>query len=73
MRDPVVTRPVFIFLPAADTEPDVEELVVDPVCGRALRAEAVAGRLLHEGRHHYFCSLRCTERFARAARERGSR
>jgi YHS domain-containing protein len=63
------TQPVFIFLPVRG--PDGEEApdVVDPVCGRALAKSDVAGRLVYDGRDHYFCSLKCAERFAASARE----
>ena len=55
-----------LHLPAGRARPSAtgDGLVVDPVCGRALLTGAVAGRLLHGGRHHYFCSLGCAERFA---------
>lgn len=59
-----VGQPVFIFLPVTESEPNTEGLMVDPVCGRALAEGMSAGRLLHRGRQHYFCSLRCAERFA---------
>jgi len=70
-----VAEPVFIFLPLADPSPDrdTDGPVIDPVCGRALRDEAIAGRLLHEGRYHYFCALRCAEQFASEAGELDSR
>ena len=57
------TQPVFVFLPVADRAQDGDG-VVDPVCGRRLAAAMIAGRLLHGGVHHYFCSLACAERFA---------
>ena len=56
--------PVVIFLPITQAERGEDGVVVDPVCGRALLEDAVVGRLLHRGRYHYFCSLRCAERFA---------
>jgi YHS domain-containing protein len=62
-------QPVFIFLPVRGPARDEEERVVDPVCGRALGGGEVAGRLLYDGRDHYFCSLACAERFAASARE----
>ena len=62
-------RPVFIFLPVEQAPGEEAGLVVDPICGRALAEEQVAGRLLHGGRHHYFCSLECAERFAASVRE----
>lgn len=63
------SAPVFIFLPVEQTDRDEAGLVVDPVCGRALAEWQAAGRLLHGGRHHYFCSLECAERFAVSVRE----
>lgn len=64
-----IAQPVFIFLPVDGPNRDEGEVVVDPVCGRAVAPEHVAGRLLHEGRHHYFCSLECAESFAVSVRE----
>ena len=64
----VVAKPVFIFLPIG-RDPDENDVVVDPVCGRALHRDQIAGRLLHAGRHHYFCSLGCAEQFASSVRE----
>ena len=61
-------QPVFIFLPVRAPEHD-EGGRVDPVCGRALAGGEIAGRLLHDGRHHYFCSLKCAERFAASVPE----
>jgi len=61
--------PVFIFLPVDRAEPDRTGRAVDPVCGRALGDDEIAGRLLYRGRHHYFCSLECAEQFAASVRE----
>lgn len=66
-------QPVFVFLPMTRTEPDVHGVVVDPVCGRTLSDGEVAGRLLHNGQSHYFCSLRCVEQFASDARVSAAR
>ena len=65
-----VTQPVIIFLPVEQPE-GTGDLVIDPVCGRAVSARTSSGRLLHTGRNHYFCSLRCAERFAAGPREFG--
>jgi len=62
-------QPVFIFLPVPTADRDESGLVVDPVCGRSLARSRIAGRLLHDGRQHYFCSLDCAERFAVSVRE----
>jgi YHS domain-containing protein len=62
-------QPVFIFLPVEETSRDEAGQIVDPVCGRSLAEGQIAGRLLHGGRHHYFCSLKCAERFAISVRE----
>ena len=58
-----IVNPIFVFLPV-HSDPGPEEVRVDPVCGRAIERDAIAGRLLHAGRHHYFCSLPCAESFA---------
>ena len=59
-----VARPVFIFLPVRENEPAEGGHAVDPVCGRVLADGMSAGRLSHNGRHHYFCSLDCAQQFA---------
>jgi YHS domain-containing protein len=61
-------QPVFIFLPVRGPGRDEGAPVVDPVCGRALVGGEITGRLLYDGRDHYFCSLECAERFAASAR-----
>jgi len=66
------SQPVFIFLPMTQSDPNAEDVVVDPVCGRALSAGAIVGQLRHGGRRHYFCSLRCAEQFASDARASAS-
>lgn len=63
------TQPVFIYVPVRGPDGDDRGAAVDPVCGRSLIGEKIAGRLLHDGRHHYFCSLDCAERFAVSVRE----
>jgi len=62
-------QPVFIFLPLRGPVRDDGERVVDPVCGRALGGGEITGQLLYDGRDHYFCSLKCAERFAVSVRE----
>jgi len=41
-----------------------ERLPIDPVCRMAVDPERAAGRLVHDGRAFYFCSLGCIEKFA---------
>lgn len=67
------TNPVFIFLPVRESARDENGVFVDPVCGRPLSEGTAAGRLLHDGRHHYFCSLACAEHFACEVREANRR
>ena len=65
---------VFIFVPVRERESTKQAgFVVDPVCGRALSEEMVAGRLLHDSRDHFFCSLACAEKFAIGTRGRDAR
>ena len=61
--------PVFVFLPVERTTRSHAAPVVDPVCGRALVEREITGHLRHGGRHHYFCSIECAERFAVSVRE----
>lgn len=37
--------------------------VIDPICKMTIDSEAAAGRTLHGGETHYFCSLGCKQRF----------
>ena len=62
-------QPVFVFLPVRGPDRNKGERVVDPVCGRTLAEGEITGRLLHDERQHYFCSLECAERFATAVRK----
>jgi class 3 adenylate cyclase/YHS domain-containing protein len=39
---------------------------VDPVCRMTLADGEWVGSLLHEGRHHYFCSMECARKFTTA-------
>jgi YHS domain-containing protein len=51
-------------------EPEVEAdgRVMDPVCGRSLRADGpLTVRLVHHGETFHFCSEGCRERFERLA------
>ena len=56
--------PVFIFLPVEKRRRGGSGTAVDPVCGRSLLPGSVAGRLLHGGVEHEFCSLECARAFA---------
>jgi class 3 adenylate cyclase/YHS domain-containing protein len=42
------------------------DVVIDPVCRMAVNPDGAAGKLVHEGRRYYFCSLECAGRFAAA-------
>lgn len=37
----------------------------DPVCGMMVDPQKPAGKLAHNGKTYYFCSVRCAERFAK--------
>lgn len=66
-----ILSPVFVFLPVRETAIADEVSAVDPVCGRAVGEGRIAGRLLYNGKQHYFCSLDCAQRFARSPGEFG--
>ena len=68
-----MARPVLIFLPIEEGMTDAEGVAVDPVCGRTVGDGTIAGRLLHDGRQHYFCSLACAKRFAADPKEFATR
>jgi Cu+-exporting ATPase len=42
---------------------DVVEHALDPVCGMAVRPQAAAGSLTHDGVTYFFCSPYCLEKF----------
>jgi adenylate cyclase len=46
-----------------------EDAVIDPVCRMAIARDDAAGRLIHEGREYFFCSLDCASAFAAAPEE----
>jgi adenylate cyclase len=58
-----VARPVKVFAAVAVTAVR-RELVIDPVCRMAVNPGQATGRLAHEGRDYYLCSLECAARFA---------
>ena len=37
---------------------------IDPVCRMPVDRDAAAGKLRHDGREYWFCSLECTAQFA---------
>ncbi len=59
-----VSEPVELFaaLPIGAT---ADRLPVDPVCRMAVDPERAPGRLLHDGKAYFFCSLTCAGHFAR--------
>jgi adenylate cyclase len=61
-----VVSPVRVFAVASREQADELRLVIDPVCRMAADPERSAGRLMHDGREFYFCSLECAGRFAAA-------
>ncbi len=56
MSDP--KQPGLTILPSAPR-------VKDPVCGMMVDPEKAAAKLEHAGKTYFFCSSRCTERFAK--------
>ena len=53
-------KPPAMSLPILSGPPNAK----DPVCGMAVDPAKAAGNLEHRGKIYYFCSKRCTERFA---------
>jgi class 3 adenylate cyclase/YHS domain-containing protein len=41
------------------------EYVIDPVCSMVVDPERAVGRLVHEGKAYFFCTLSCAAAFAR--------
>ena len=39
--------------------------VKDPVCGMDIEKATAAGRTEHKGQTHYFCGVKCKEKFDR--------
>ena len=39
----------------------------DPVCGMMVKTDEAAGRSEYQGKHYFFCSIPCKERFDRSA------
>ena len=62
-------QPVFIFFPVERRSSPRPGPVIDPVCGRVINPDMVAGRLLHGGVEHEFCSLECARAFANGPEE----
>lgn len=49
------TRPVY--------DAKVEGTAIDPVCGMSVTIEGAAHVVEHDGATHYFCSVRCKDKF----------
>jgi class 3 adenylate cyclase/YHS domain-containing protein len=47
-----------------DLLPVPQNASIDPVCRMRVEHHVAAGRLRHEGREYWFCSLDCAQRFA---------
>lgn len=58
-----VARPVKVFAAVSATGVR-RQLVIDPVCRMAVNPDQATGRLAHDARNYYFCSLECAARFA---------
>jgi adenylate cyclase len=71
-----VREPVELFAAVPLASGGEERLPIDPVCRMAVDPDRAAGRLLYNGRAHFFCSLTCAGAFAqepeRFARQTGS-
>jgi len=61
-----VTQQVALFELAVGTEKSPRALPIDPVCHMAIDPALAAGRQVHRGVEHHFCSERCAGLFARA-------
>jgi len=59
-----VDEPVAIYRASAGAEERSDGLPIDPVCRMVVHPERAGGMLVHEGTHHYFCSMHCARRFA---------
>jgi adenylate cyclase len=60
-----VREPVELFAAIRLGETGLGELPVDPVCRMAVDPDHAPGRLVHDGRAFYFCTLSCAGEFAR--------
>lgn len=61
-----VAEPVHLFAAVQQGAETSEGLPIDPVCRMAIDPQHSAGRLVHEGVEHHFCSLKCAALFATA-------
>jgi adenylate cyclase len=59
-----VPEPVVIYEAATKSPHSAEGLPIDPVCRMAVDPEHAAGRIRHQKRDYYFCSLECLRAFA---------
>jgi class 3 adenylate cyclase/YHS domain-containing protein len=57
-----IRAPVELF--ALDLMVDDGDMTIDPVCRMRVSRHRAAGRLRHDGRDHWFCSLDCVALFA---------
>jgi adenylate cyclase len=57
-----VGDPVAVYAATRSDASDAESSV-DPVCRMAVDPDRSAGRLVHEGREHHFCSIECIQAF----------
>lgn len=61
-----VEAPVILYDVALGNDHAGAALPVDPVCRMAVSPPHAAAQMIHNGRTHYFCSLRCANRFSAA-------
>ena len=59
-----IQEPVELVAAIGAGEPNGRELALDPVCRMAVDPDHAAGRLVHRGETHWFCSLECAASFA---------
>lgn len=59
-----VREPVLLYAAVRAGHPPDARLPIDPVCRMAVDPEHSAGRLHHQGRDYFFCSLACVQAFA---------
>jgi class 3 adenylate cyclase len=67
-----VAEPVVLYAAVREGERSDAGLPIDPVCRMVVDPERSAGRVVHDGREYYFCSLRCVALFAQRPGEYAS-